>query len=88
MISSNMLYNNKCIILEHMLVFHAVKNHLGDILFHITCTQRLHRVFFFTNIEIRIYCIKYEVYHKRFSLFAMANDFYPTRLCPLDKAWR
>lgn len=30
-----MLYNNKCIILEHMLVFHAVKNHLGDILFHV-----------------------------------------------------
>lgn len=40
-----MLYNNKCIILKHMLVIHAVKNHFGDILFHITCTQRLHRGF-------------------------------------------
>lgn len=35
--------------------------------------------FFLTNIEIKMYYIKYEVLHKRFSLFAVANDFYPTR---------
>lgn len=43
--------------------------------------------FFFINIEIRIYCIKYEVYYKCFLLFVMVNDFYFICLCLLDKVW-
>lgn len=80
-----MLYNNKCIILKHMLVFHESP---WRYFISYDMYTAIAPGFFLTNIEIRIYCIKYEVYHKRFSLFAMANGFYPTRLCPLDKAWR